>query len=86
MVQLDEPWLQARREEVRRLALSAIDPALDGIPGPTALHLCFGYAYVARDKPNGYSFLPELTASKVEQISIEAAEPNPRSRHPRRPR
>src|SRR4029077_20141690 len=48
----------------------------DGIPGPTALHLCFGYAYVARDKPNGYAFLPELAASKVGQISIEAAQPN----------
>jgi 5-methyltetrahydropteroyltriglutamate--homocysteine methyltransferase len=45
-------------------------------PGPTALHLCFGYAYVARDKPNRYAFLSELAASKVEQISIEAAQPN----------
>jgi 5-methyltetrahydropteroyltriglutamate--homocysteine methyltransferase len=76
VIQLDEPWLQARSEEARRLALPAIDRALDGIPGPTALHLCFGYAYVARDKPNVYAFLPELTASKVEQISIEAAQPN----------
>ena len=76
VIQLDEPWLQARPEEARRLALPAIDAALDGIPGPTALHLCFGYVYVARDKPNGYSFLPELTASKVEQISIEAAQPH----------
>jgi 5-methyltetrahydropteroyltriglutamate--homocysteine methyltransferase len=76
VIQLDEPWLQARPDEARRLALPAINRALDGIPGPTALHLCFGYAYVARDKPNGYSFLPELTASKVEQISIEAAQPN----------
>ena len=49
---------------------------LDGFTGPTALHLCFGYAYVARDKPNVYAFLPELTASKVDQISIEAAQPN----------
>jgi 5-methyltetrahydropteroyltriglutamate--homocysteine methyltransferase len=72
VIQLDEPWLQARAEEARRLAL----PAIDGISGPTVLHLCFGYAYVARDKPNSYSFLPELTASKVEQISIEAAQPN----------
>jgi 5-methyltetrahydropteroyltriglutamate--homocysteine methyltransferase len=72
VIQPDEPWLQARAEEARRLAL----PAIDGIFGPTALHLCFGYAYVARDKPNSYSFLPELTASKVEQISIEAAQPN----------
>src|SRR5919109_3786241 len=76
VIQLDEPWLQARAAEARRLALPAIDRALDGIPGPTALHLCFGYAYVARDKPNGYAFLSELTASKVEQISIEAAQPN----------
>ena len=76
VIQLDEPWLQARPEEARRLALPAIDRAFDGIPGPTALHLCFGYAYVSRDKPNGYSFLSELTGTRVEQISIEAAQPN----------
>src|SRR5438128_3407616 len=76
VIQLDEPWLQARPEEARRLALPAIDRAFDGIPGPTALHLCFGYAYVARDKPNGYAFLSELTGTAVDQISIEAAQPN----------
>src|SRR6266481_6337182 len=76
VIQLDEPWLQARAEEARRLALPAINRALDGIPGPTALHLCFGYAYVARDKPNGYAFLTELTGTVVDQISIEAAQPN----------
>jgi 5-methyltetrahydropteroyltriglutamate--homocysteine methyltransferase len=76
VIQLDEPWVQARPEEARHLALPAIDRALEGIPGPTALHLCFGYAYVARNKPSGYSFLPELTATVVEQISIEAAQPN----------
>jgi 5-methyltetrahydropteroyltriglutamate--homocysteine methyltransferase len=76
VIQLDEPWLQARPEEARRLAIAAIDRALDGIAGPTALHLCFGYAYVARDKPNSYSFLSELTGSRVDQISIEAAQPN----------
>jgi 5-methyltetrahydropteroyltriglutamate--homocysteine methyltransferase len=75
VIQLDEPWLQARAEEARRLALPAIDRALDGIAGPTALHLCFGYAYVARDKPNRYSFLSELAATRVGQISIEAAQP-----------
>jgi 5-methyltetrahydropteroyltriglutamate--homocysteine methyltransferase len=75
VIQLDEPWLQARAEEARRLALPAIDRALEGIPGPTALHLCFGYAYVAHDKPNGYAFLSELTAARVGQISIEAAQP-----------
>ena len=76
VVQLDEPWVQARPEEARRLALPAIDRALEGIPGPTALHLCFGYAYVARNKPSGYSFLPELTGTIAQQISIEAAQPN----------
>jgi len=76
VIQLDEPWLQARAEEARRLALPAIDRALDGISGPTALHLCFGYAYVARDKPNRYAFLPELAGSRVDQISVEAAQPN----------
>ena len=75
IVQLDEPWLEARADEARRLALPAIDRALDGIAGPTALHLCFGYAYVARDKPNRYSFLGELTQTRVDQISIEAAQP-----------
>jgi 5-methyltetrahydropteroyltriglutamate--homocysteine methyltransferase len=75
VIQLDEPWLQARPEEARRLALPAIKRALDGIAGPTALHLCFGYAYVARDKPNRYAFLSELAASRVDQISIEAAQP-----------
>jgi 5-methyltetrahydropteroyltriglutamate--homocysteine methyltransferase len=76
VIQLDEPWVQARPEEARRLALPAINRALAGIVGPTALHLCFGYAYVARNKPSGYSFLPELTSTVAEQISIEAAQPN----------
>ena len=75
VIQIDEPWLQARAEEARRLALPALERALDGIPGPTALHLCFGYAYVSRDKPNRYSFLSELAGSKIDQISIEAAQP-----------
>jgi 5-methyltetrahydropteroyltriglutamate--homocysteine methyltransferase len=75
IVQLDEPWLQARPQEARRLALPALERALAGIAGPTALHLCFGYAYVARNKPNAYAFLPELAQSGVDQISIEAAQP-----------
>src|SRR5947207_6463088 len=76
VIQLDEPWVRARPDEARRLALRAIDRALEGIPGPTALHLCFGYAYVARNKPRAYTFLPELAGTVVEQISIEAAQPN----------
>ena len=76
VIQLDEPWLQARPEKAERYGVAAINRALDGIAGPTALHLCFGYAYVARNKPSGYSFLPQLAASKVGQISIEAAQSN----------
>jgi 5-methyltetrahydropteroyltriglutamate--homocysteine methyltransferase len=75
VIQLDEPWLQARPEEARRLALPALARALAGIPGPTALHLCFGYAYVAFNKPGAYSFLPELAEAAIGQISIEAAQP-----------
>ena len=75
MVQLDEPFLQARPDEARRFAVPAIDRAVEGVGGTTALHLCFGYAARVKEKPSGYSFLPELAASKVDQISIEAAEP-----------
>ena len=75
IVQLDEPYLQAQPERARELGVEAIDRALEGIPGTKALHLCFGYAYVVKEKPAGYSFLPELDACKADQISIEAAEP-----------
>ena len=75
VVQLDEPFLQARPEAARRFAVPAIDRAVEGVQGTTALHLCFGYAARVKEKPSGYSFLPELAASKVDQISIEAAEP-----------
>jgi 5-methyltetrahydropteroyltriglutamate--homocysteine methyltransferase len=75
IVQLDEPWLQARPEQARRYALKAINHALDGAPGTTALHLCFGYGYAVKDKPGGYSFLSELEACRADQISIEAAQP-----------
>ena len=75
-VQLDEPWLQARPEEARRLALPAIDRALDGIPGPTALHLCFGYAYVCPRQAERLFLSAGLTGTPARQISIEAAQPN----------
>jgi 5-methyltetrahydropteroyltriglutamate--homocysteine methyltransferase len=76
VIQLDEPWLRMDPEGARRYALPAIDRALEGIAGPTVVHLCFGYAQLVKDKPGQYSFLPELAGSKVEQISIEAAQPN----------
>ena len=75
IVQLDEPWMQARPEQARAFAVRAINRALDGVSGATAVHLCFGYANVVKDKPSGYSFLPELEAIAADQISIEAAQP-----------
>ncbi|MDE0387092.1 MAG: 5-methyltetrahydropteroyltriglutamate--homocysteine methyltransferase [Rhodospirillales bacterium] len=76
IVQLDEPYVQARPEAARGYAVKAINRALEGVDGKTALHLCFGYAAVIKtEKPSGYSFLPELEAAVVDQISIEAAQP-----------
>jgi 5-methyltetrahydropteroyltriglutamate--homocysteine methyltransferase len=75
VVQLDEPWLRANTEEARQYAIPAINKALEGINATTAVHLCFGYAAVVKEKPSGYSFLTELENSAVQQISIEAAQP-----------
>jgi 5-methyltetrahydropteroyltriglutamate--homocysteine methyltransferase len=74
IVQLDEPFLQARPEEAQRFGLKAIDRALDGVTGTTAVHICFGYAARVKDKPTGYSFLAELENTRVDQISIETAQ------------
>jgi 5-methyltetrahydropteroyltriglutamate--homocysteine methyltransferase len=75
VVQLDEPFLQAQPEKARRFAIPAIDRALEGAMGTTAVHLCFGYAARVSVKPSGYSFLPELDACRADQISIETAQP-----------
>jgi 5-methyltetrahydropteroyltriglutamate--homocysteine methyltransferase len=76
IVQLDEPWLQARADGARRYGIKAINRALAGVRGTTALHLCFGYAALVKDKPaSGYSFLAELEDSAANQVSIEAAQP-----------
>jgi len=74
IVQLDEPYLQARPEEARKYGVKAINRALDGITGTTAVHLCFGYAAIIHDRPEGYSFLPELAACECDQISVETAQ------------
>ncbi|HEX9646408.1 MAG TPA: 5-methyltetrahydropteroyltriglutamate--homocysteine methyltransferase [Alphaproteobacteria bacterium] len=76
IVQLDEPYLQARPEAARAFAVAAIDRALAGAPGTTALHLCMGYAALVRDKPPDYAFLAELADSAVDQVSVEAAQPH----------
>jgi 5-methyltetrahydropteroyltriglutamate--homocysteine methyltransferase len=75
VVQLDEPWLRANPEEARSYAVTAINNALAGVTGTTALHLCFGYAAMVQGKPGRYAFLPELDKAVVDQISIEAAQP-----------
>jgi 5-methyltetrahydropteroyltriglutamate--homocysteine methyltransferase len=74
IVQLDEPWLQARPEAARAYGVDVLNAALDGITGTTAVHLCFGYASIVHERPEGYSFLPELAACSCDQISIETAQ------------
>jgi len=75
VIQLDEPWLRNDPEAAQRYALRAIDRTLAGLTVPTVVHLCFGYAAVVREKPTGYSFLPQLADTIAQQISIEAAQP-----------
>jgi 5-methyltetrahydropteroyltriglutamate--homocysteine methyltransferase len=74
VVQLDEPWLQARPEIARRYGAEAVTRAVEGAPGPVHLHLCFGYAAMVADRPEGYSFLPELADTPVDAISVETAQ------------
>ena len=77
IVQIDEPYMQARPEKARQYAIKAINRALDGISGTTIVHMCFGYAAVVHKKPGaGYSFLPELRDCSCQQVSLETAQPN----------
>jgi 5-methyltetrahydropteroyltriglutamate--homocysteine methyltransferase len=75
-VQVDEPYMQARPDKARAYGLAALDRALEGIEGQTAVHICFGYAAIIHARPTGYSFLPELCKCRVRQISIETAQSN----------
>jgi len=74
IVQIDEPYLQARPDAARAYGLKALNTALDGVTGTTAVHLCFGYAAIIHERPEGYSFLPELAGCSADQISIETAQ------------
>jgi len=74
VVQVDEPYLQARAEKAKRFAVKAINRALEGAPGTTALHTCFGYAHIVHDRPSGYPFLADLDGVKVDQLSLESAQ------------
>jgi 5-methyltetrahydropteroyltriglutamate--homocysteine methyltransferase len=76
IVQIDEPYMQARPEKAREYGLAALETAFDGVAGRTALHICFGYAALIHERPQGYNFLPELAGSPVQQISIETAQSN----------
>ena len=74
VVQLDEPYLQARAAKAQRFAVKAINRALEGIVGTTALHTCFGYAHIVHSRPTGYPFLEELADVSARQISMESAQ------------
>ena len=74
IVQIDEPYLQAAPEKARRYAIPAINRALEGVRGTTALHTCFGYGALVDGRPAGYSFLEELMQTPVQQVSIETAQ------------
>jgi 5-methyltetrahydropteroyltriglutamate--homocysteine methyltransferase len=76
VVQIDEPYLQARPEAAREYAVEAVDRALDGIEGDTVLHTCFGYAHIVHDRPSGYPFLRELNECAASHLSLEAAQPD----------
>jgi 5-methyltetrahydropteroyltriglutamate--homocysteine methyltransferase len=76
VVQIDEPYMQARPEKARQYGLTALNRALEGVQGTTAVHICFGYAAIIHERPSGYSFLPELAGCSCGQISIETAQSN----------
>ena len=74
IVQLDEPYMQARPEKARQFGLQALNRALEGVTGRTAVHICFGYAAIIHQRPSGYSFLPELAGCSCRQVSVETAQ------------
>ena len=76
VVQLDEPYMQARPEQAREYGVEALNRALDGITGTTCVHICFGYAALIHERPEGYSFLPELAHTACRQVSMETGQSN----------
>ena len=76
IVQVDEPYMQARPEKARQYGLKALNRALAGVSGTTAVHICFGYAAIIHARPSGYSFLPEFAGCSCKQVSIETAQSN----------
>ena len=76
IVQVDEPYMQARPDRARQYGLKALNRALEGVSGTTAVHICFGYAAIIHARPEGYSFLPEFAGCSCQQVSIETAQSN----------
>jgi 5-methyltetrahydropteroyltriglutamate--homocysteine methyltransferase len=76
IVQIDEPYMQARPEKARKYGLKVLNATLDGVNGQMAVHICFGYAAIIHVRPSAYSFLPELAGSPLQQVSIETAQSN----------
>ncbi|HWK96238.1 MAG TPA: uroporphyrinogen decarboxylase family protein [Pseudolabrys sp.] len=74
IVQIDEPYMQARPAKAREFGINGLNAALDGVKGTTAVHICFGYAAIIHERPEGYSFLPELANTAISQVSIETAQ------------
>lgn len=74
IVQIDEPYMQARPEKARHYGLAALNRALEGVEGTTCVHICFGYAAIIHQRPSGYSFLPELAGCRCKQVSLETAQ------------
>jgi 5-methyltetrahydropteroyltriglutamate--homocysteine methyltransferase len=76
VVQIDEPYMQARPEAAEEYGLEALNAALDGVTGTTAVHICFGYAAIIHERPAGYSFMPQMKDCRCEQVSLETAQSN----------
>jgi 5-methyltetrahydropteroyltriglutamate--homocysteine methyltransferase len=74
VVQIDEPYMQARPEPARQYGLAALKRATDGVAGTLAVHICFGYAAIIHERPSAYSFLPELASTDLDQVSMETAQ------------
>ena len=76
VVQVDEPYLQARPEQAREFGATVLDRALEGVPEHTAVHVCFGYAAIIHDRPSGYSCLPVIARTRTGAVSVETAQSN----------
>src|SRR2546428_4447981 len=74
IVQIDEPYMQARPEKAREYGLKALNRALEGVSGTTALHICFGHPAILHSRPSGYSFLPQPAGCSCSPVSIETAQ------------